>query len=128
MGCPQDILPVVRKLGEKIIKNCAAKFIPHFLGLSQSVGSFSNNSSKVVDSVCQESYGGRTQNDTNVSGEIMVRMSCYCSLISDIFCNRKLGHAWLNCEKYLGICVINTVILEILVMMFAFVEFKVIFL
>ncbi|KAG6485857.1 hypothetical protein ZIOFF_054422 [Zingiber officinale] len=64
------ILPVVRKLGEKVIRNCAAKLKPHFLKLSQSVASFSNNSSKVVDSICQESFGGITQNNTN-SGEIM---------------------------------------------------------
>ncbi|XP_042425803.1 uncharacterized protein LOC122013618 [Zingiber officinale] len=67
----KGILPVVRKVGEKVIRNCAAKLKPHFLKLSQSVASFSNNSSKVVDSICQESYGRITQNNTN-SGEIMM--------------------------------------------------------
>ncbi|XP_042394976.1 uncharacterized protein LOC121985530 isoform X2 [Zingiber officinale] len=66
----KDILPAVRKLGEKVIRNCAGKLKPYFLELSQSVGSFSNDYGKLVDSICQESYGGIKQNDRNTSGEI----------------------------------------------------------
>ncbi|URE11977.1 hypothetical protein MUK42_22001 [Musa troglodytarum] len=68
----QNILPVVRRLGEKVISNCSGKLKPYLLEFSQSVGTPLNRYSKVVASICQEHLDGVEQNDANASDEIMV--------------------------------------------------------
>ncbi|XP_018675052.2 sister chromatid cohesion protein PDS5 homolog C isoform X3 [Musa acuminata AAA Group] len=66
----KDILPVVRRLSEKVISNCAGKLKPYIVELTQSIGSPLNKYGKVVASICQENSDGVEQNDANVSGEI----------------------------------------------------------
>ncbi|RRT84295.1 hypothetical protein BHE74_00005514 [Ensete ventricosum] len=75
----KDILPVVRRLSEKVISNCAGKLKPYIVELSQSVGTPLNKYGKVVASICQENSDGVEQNDANVSGEIVVRQCFYTS-------------------------------------------------
>ncbi|CAL9101451.1 PDS5, regulator of cohesion maintenance [Musa troglodytarum] len=67
----KDILPVVRRLSEKVISNCAGKLKPYIVELTQSIGTPLNKYGKVVASICQENSGGVEQNDANVSGEIV---------------------------------------------------------
>ncbi|XP_065045020.1 sister chromatid cohesion protein PDS5 homolog C-like isoform X1 [Musa acuminata AAA Group] len=68
----QNILPVVRRLGEKVISNCSGKLKPYLLEFSQSVGTHLNRYSKAVASICQEHLDGVELNDANASDEIMV--------------------------------------------------------
>ncbi|CAL9096968.1 unnamed protein product [Musa acuminata var. zebrina] len=68
----QNILPVVRRLGEKVISNCSGKLKPYLLEFSQSVGTPLNRYSKAVASICQEHLDGVELNDANASDEIMV--------------------------------------------------------
>ncbi|WOL08646.1 hypothetical protein Cni_G17399 [Canna indica] len=67
----KDILPVARRLGEKVISNCDAKLKPYLLELSQSAGISLNDYGKVVASICQERPGGMQQLDINASDEDM---------------------------------------------------------
>ncbi|WOK92136.1 hypothetical protein Cni_G00827 [Canna indica] len=67
----KDILPVVRRLGEKVISNCAGKLKPYLMELSQSSGTPLNEYGKVVASICQQNPDVLEHNVVNASGEIM---------------------------------------------------------
>ncbi|XP_010275763.1 PREDICTED: neurofilament heavy polypeptide-like [Nelumbo nucifera] len=65
----QDVLPIARKLGEKVMENCAAKLRPYMMQAVQSMGNSLNDYSKIVTSICQETSDTVEHNDTNASGE-----------------------------------------------------------
>ncbi|KAF8400534.1 hypothetical protein HHK36_013833 [Tetracentron sinense] len=58
----QDILPIAKKLGEKVIENCAVKLKPYLMQAVQSLDISVNDYSKIVASICQE-------NDNTASGK-----------------------------------------------------------
>ncbi|WOL19382.1 hypothetical protein Cni_G28180 [Canna indica] len=49
----KNILPIVRRLGERVISNCALTLKPYLTKLSQSENAFLSKHSKVVASVCE---------------------------------------------------------------------------
>lgn len=86
-ACPQDMLPVARRLGEKVISKCAGKLKPYLVELSESTGMPLNTYGEVVASICQERLDSIEQNDVSASGN-----SLYTSLIIKsilAFCHAK---------------------------------------
>ncbi|XP_010265626.1 PREDICTED: micronuclear linker histone polyprotein-like [Nelumbo nucifera] len=61
----QDVLPIARKLGEKVIENCAAKLKPYMMQAVQSTGNSLNDYYKIVSSICQETSDTVEHNDAN---------------------------------------------------------------
>ncbi|XP_057957797.1 sister chromatid cohesion protein PDS5 homolog C-like isoform X2 [Malania oleifera] len=65
----EEILPIARKLGKKVLKNCADKLKPYLIQAVKSLGIFLEDYSKVVASICLEKSGAVEEGDVNVSGE-----------------------------------------------------------
>ncbi|KAK1322808.1 hypothetical protein QJS10_CPA02g01266 [Acorus calamus] len=63
------VLPIVRKLGEKVITSCAAKLKPLLKEAVQSTGASFNDYLKIVATVCNEACSNPDPNDKNSSGE-----------------------------------------------------------
>ncbi|OUZ99563.1 hypothetical protein BVC80_7681g2 [Macleaya cordata] len=67
----QDVLPITRKLAEKVLESCACKLKPYLMQTVESMGMSLNDYSKVVSSICQETSDKVEHNDDNVSEEHM---------------------------------------------------------
>nr|XP_009401066.1 PREDICTED: probable replication factor C subunit 1 [Musa acuminata subsp. malaccensis]XP_009401067.1 PREDICTED: probable replication factor C subunit 1 [Musa acuminata subsp. malaccensis] len=63
----KDMLPVARRLGEKVISKCAGKLKPYLVELSESTGMPLNTYGEVVASICQECLDSVEQNDVDDS-------------------------------------------------------------
>lgn len=70
---PQDVLPIARRLGEKVIGNCAKKIKPCLMQEVKSLSIALDDYSKVVASVCQESLDAQEKDSLNASGQQSVR-------------------------------------------------------
>ncbi|XP_077221841.1 sister chromatid cohesion protein PDS5 homolog D-like [Tasmannia lanceolata] len=64
-----DLLPIARRLGERVISNCAAKLKPYLMHEVQSMGNSLDDYSKIVASVCQEASEVPDHSDLNTSGQ-----------------------------------------------------------
>ncbi|TXG62253.1 hypothetical protein EZV62_013616 [Acer yangbiense] len=67
----EEVLPIARKLAEKVLESSAAKLKPYLLQAVKSSGISLDDYSKVVASICQEAPGAVEQNDVHVSDEQM---------------------------------------------------------
>nr|XP_029122100.1 uncharacterized protein LOC105050720 [Elaeis guineensis] len=67
----KDILPIARRLGEKVMSNCTMKLKPYMKGLVNSMSASLSQYSKIIGSICHENSDGMDQKDANVSGEVM---------------------------------------------------------
>ncbi|KAJ4707792.1 Sister chromatid cohesion PDS5 B-B [Melia azedarach] len=65
----EDVLPVARRLAEKVLETCAAKLKPCLLQAVKSSGISLDDYTEVVASICQEPSGDDEQNDVHVSNE-----------------------------------------------------------
>ncbi|KAF5182083.1 Tudor/PWWP/MBT superfamily protein [Thalictrum thalictroides] len=65
----QDVLPIARKLGEKVLETCSAKLKPYLMDAIKSMGMSPSDYSKIVASICQETSDTAEHNDDSVSGE-----------------------------------------------------------
>ncbi|XP_077238085.1 uncharacterized protein LOC143879538 isoform X2 [Tasmannia lanceolata] len=63
----QVLLPVARRLGEKVIKNCAEKLKPYLMQEVQSMGNSLDDYSEIVAFVCQETSDALEHSDLNAS-------------------------------------------------------------
>ncbi|XP_062019041.1 sister chromatid cohesion protein PDS5 homolog C isoform X1 [Rosa rugosa] len=61
----EDILPISRKLGERVIENSAIKLKPHLAQEVETHGIALGDYSKVVASICQETAGDTEQNEVH---------------------------------------------------------------
>ena len=62
----QEVLPIARKLGEKVFENCASKLKPCLMQAVKSLGISLDDYSKVVSSICQGTSSTADQNDDGV--------------------------------------------------------------
>ncbi|KAK3025427.1 hypothetical protein RJ639_040975 [Escallonia herrerae] len=65
----EEKLPIARKLGEKVIQNCAVKLKPYLAHAVKSLGVPSKNYSEVVASIFEETTSSIENNDDNAIGE-----------------------------------------------------------
>lgn len=70
----EDILPIARKLGERVLESCATKLKPYMIEQVKCLGIALDDYSKVVASICQEAAGDDEPNegfdaDENVAAE-----------------------------------------------------------
>ncbi|KAF9616568.1 hypothetical protein IFM89_030335 [Coptis chinensis] len=65
----QDILPIARKLGEKVLEKCSTKLKPYLVQAVKSMGMSPDEYSRIVGTICQESSDTTEHNDDSVSGE-----------------------------------------------------------
>ncbi|KAL6331445.1 hypothetical protein AAG906_011384 [Vitis piasezkii] len=65
----QDVLLIARKLGKKVIQNCALKLRPYMMQAVEFMGFPLDNYYEIVASICQETSDAIKQNDANVSNE-----------------------------------------------------------
>ncbi|KAK9280152.1 hypothetical protein L1049_013839 [Liquidambar formosana] len=71
----EEVLPIARKLGEKVFENCASKLRPYMIQAVKSLDISLDDYTKVVASICQETSGDVDQNDLNATGENVVCFS-----------------------------------------------------
>lgn len=62
----QEVLPIARKLGEKVFENCANKLKPCLMQAVKSLGISLDDYSKIVSSICQGTSSTADQNDDGV--------------------------------------------------------------
>ena len=63
---------IARKLGKKVIQNCALKLRPYMMQAVEFMGFPLDNYYEIVASICQETSDAIKQNDANVSNECVV--------------------------------------------------------
>ncbi|GAV59950.1 hypothetical protein CFOL_v3_03481 [Cephalotus follicularis] len=68
----KDVLPVARKLGERVLEACAIKLKPYLIEAIKSSGISLDDYSEVFASICQETSGTVEQNDIDATNERMV--------------------------------------------------------
>ncbi|KAJ9184089.1 hypothetical protein P3X46_007864 [Hevea brasiliensis] len=71
----EEVLPVARKLGEKVLENCAVKVKPYLQHAVKSLGISLDDYSEIVASICQETSGTVEQNDAHTADENKVEES-----------------------------------------------------
>ncbi|XP_056174892.1 sister chromatid cohesion protein PDS5 homolog C-like [Syzygium oleosum] len=59
----EDVLPIAKKLGEKVLEKCAVKLRPYLAQALKSSGVVLDDYSKVIASICQDTNGGVEQTD-----------------------------------------------------------------
>lgn len=65
---PQDVLPITRKLGERVLENCASKLKPYLIQAVETKNILVDDYRKVLASICQDAVD-TGQNDVHASGE-----------------------------------------------------------
>lgn len=66
----QEVLPVARKLGEKVLENCATKVKPYLQHAVKSLGISLDEYNEIVFSICQEISGTVEQTDVHATDEV----------------------------------------------------------
>ncbi|CAK7353912.1 unnamed protein product [Dovyalis caffra] len=65
----EEVLPIARKLGEKVLESCATKVKPYLIQAVKSLSVSLDDYSDVVGSICQEISGTVEQNDVPAGDE-----------------------------------------------------------
>jgi hypothetical protein len=68
----QEVLPVARKLAERVLESSATKLKPYLIQAVETLGISFDDYSKVVASICQETSGTAEQNEDHAAGIDMV--------------------------------------------------------
>ncbi|XP_065851237.1 sister chromatid cohesion protein PDS5 homolog C-like isoform X1 [Euphorbia lathyris] len=71
----EEVLPIARKLGEKVLESCASKVRPYLQHAVKSSGVSLDDYSDVVASICQELSGSVEQNDALTADENKIEES-----------------------------------------------------
>ncbi|KAA8521687.1 hypothetical protein F0562_012323 [Nyssa sinensis] len=68
----EEVLPVARKLGERVLENCASKLKPYLTQAVKSFGHSLDDYSKVLASICEGTSGAVEHNNVeNALGELL---------------------------------------------------------
>ncbi|KDP33524.1 hypothetical protein JCGZ_07095 [Jatropha curcas] len=65
----EEVLPVARRLGERVLESCAAKVKPYLQQAVNSLGASLDEYSDIVASICQEISGTVEQSDAHAADE-----------------------------------------------------------
>lgn len=77
----QEVLPVARKLGERVLESCATKLKPYLVQAIKSSDISLDDYSKVLSSICQVASDDTEQNEVHASDEHMViSFNCFISV------------------------------------------------
>lgn len=68
----QEVLPIARKLGETVLKNCASKLQPYFCQALKALGTSIDEYSNVITSIYQEASAAVEGNNKHAASEHMV--------------------------------------------------------
>lgn len=68
----QEVLPVARKLAERVLESCSTKVKPYLIQAAKTLGISFDDYSKVVGSICQETSETDEQNEVNATAKDMV--------------------------------------------------------
>lgn len=71
----QEVLPVARKLAERVFETCAAKVKPYLMQAVKTLGISFDDYSEVVGSICQETSSAVEQNEAHATGKDTVILS-----------------------------------------------------
>jgi hypothetical protein len=58
----QEVLPIARKLGERVLKNCATKLKPYLVQAVRTFGTSVDDYSEVLASICQDTSDSLEKN------------------------------------------------------------------
>ncbi|KAF4353489.1 hypothetical protein F8388_013781 [Cannabis sativa] len=67
----KDVLPIARKLGERVLEICAPKVKPYLVQAVKDLGISLDDYSKVLSTICQDADGDVEQNEVQASDENM---------------------------------------------------------
>lgn len=74
----QEVLPIARKLGERVLESCSTKLKPYLVQAVKTLDISLDDYSKVVASICQDASDDAEQNEVHASDEHMViSFSCF---------------------------------------------------
>lgn len=71
----QEVLPVARKLAERVLESCATRVKPYLIQAVKRLGISIDDYSEVVASICQETSGTVEQNEVHAISKDMVILS-----------------------------------------------------
>ncbi|KAF8035749.1 hypothetical protein BT93_C1699 [Corymbia citriodora subsp. variegata] len=71
----KEVLPIARKLGETVLKNCASKLQPYFCQALKALGTSIDEYSNVITSIYQEASAAVEENNNNAASEHKVKAS-----------------------------------------------------
>lgn len=87
----QEVFPIARKLGERVLENCATKLKPYLVQSVKTLGISVDDYSNVLASICKDTSDSLEKNGVCVTGEHVVSfLSVLCQLIFEIFYDEKL--------------------------------------
>lgn len=77
---------VARKLGKKVIENCALKLRPYMMQAVESMGFPLDNYDEIVANICQETSDVMKQNEANGSNEcvVCILLKCHYKFIINV--------------------------------------------
>ncbi|KAE8056284.1 hypothetical protein FH972_013070 [Carpinus fangiana] len=67
----EEVLPLARKLAERVLESCTTKVKPYLIQAVKTLGISFDDYSKVVASICQETSGADEQNEVHATGKDM---------------------------------------------------------
>lgn len=70
-------MPIARRLGEKVLENCATKIRPSLIQSVKSLDISLDDYSSVLANICQETSGVVGKDDLDASGEHLVCISMF---------------------------------------------------
>ncbi|XAR69997.1 hypothetical protein NMG60_11001803 [Bertholletia excelsa] len=65
----KEVLPIARKLGERVFENCAAKLKPYLIQAKKSLDFSLDDYSKVITAICDGKTGAVAPSDPNACGD-----------------------------------------------------------
>lgn len=74
----QEVLPISRKLGERVLESCATKLKPYLAQAVKTLEMSLDDYSKVVASICKDASDDAEQNEVHASDEhVVISFSCF---------------------------------------------------
>ena len=77
----QEVLPIARKLGERVLESCANKLKPYLVQAVNTLGISLDDYSNVLASICQDTSGSLEQNDVCATSEHAVSFPVFMFMI-----------------------------------------------
>ena len=81
----QEVLPIARKLGEKVLLACSAKVKPYLEQAVKDLGISLDDYSKVVATICQDAEGDAKESEVQALDEITVLFLIILISIDSLF-------------------------------------------
>lgn len=73
----QEVLPIARKLVERVLESCATRLKPYLVQAVNTLGISLDDYSNVLASICQDTSGNLEQNDVCATSDHAVNLPAF---------------------------------------------------